>query len=169
MFSEPLWVTCLVREESLVNCGSVVTQVLLFLQEEKEESPPEAQVNEGNGENLKHCGHCRVLNGSNYTEPRPRPSTHPVRCPHLVPLPLTLPPPSLYRPPRALSGSQRSLATGNLKECCGPADSTTDSWFLYQWNISVSTLQWGREREFETKWKEGKKKIQKKQKQKAKL
>lgn len=87
MFSEPFWVTCLVREESLVNCGSVVTQVLLFLQEEKEESPPEAQVNEGNGENLKHCGHCRVLNGSNYTEPRPPPLYPP------SPLPPSSPPP----------------------------------------------------------------------------
>lgn len=43
-------------------------QVLLFLQKEKEESPPEAQVKEENGENLKHCGHCQVLNGSNYTD-----------------------------------------------------------------------------------------------------
>lgn len=44
-------------------------QVLLFLQKEKEESSPEAQVKEENRENLKHCGHCQVLNGSNYTDP----------------------------------------------------------------------------------------------------
>lgn len=42
-----------------------------------------------------------------------------------------------------LSGSQCSPATGEWKECCSPTDSTTDSWFLYRWNISVSTLQRG--------------------------
>lgn len=49
--------------------ASVFVQVLLLLQKEKEESAPEAQVKEENRENLKHCGHCQVLNGSNYTDP----------------------------------------------------------------------------------------------------
>lgn len=51
------------------HCSFDFLQVLLFLQKEKEESPPEAQVKEENRENLKHCGHCQVLNGSNYTDP----------------------------------------------------------------------------------------------------
>lgn len=49
--------------------ASVFVQVLLLLQKEKEESAPEAQVKEENRENLKHCGHGQVLNGSNYTDP----------------------------------------------------------------------------------------------------
>lgn len=87
-------------------------------------------------ENLKYCGHCQVLNGSNYTAPSPPPdfyllslSTSP-----LSPLFLSH---STHRhrtppPPLALSCSQCSLATGRVKERCGPTDSTTDSWFLYQ-------------------------------------
>lgn len=72
----------------------VVVQVLLFLQKEKEESPPEAQVKEENGENLKHCGHCQVLNGSNYTDPLLPPYLFPdPSAPPLYPSHLTLPPP----------------------------------------------------------------------------
>lgn len=52
-----------------IKCSSICLQVLLFLQKKKEESPPEAQVKEEIGENLKHCGHCQVLNGRNYTDP----------------------------------------------------------------------------------------------------
>lgn len=63
--------------------ASVFVQVLLLLQKEKEESAPEAQVKEENRENLKHCGHCQVLNGSNYTDP-----------PHHRPLSLSSYPPS---------------------------------------------------------------------------
>lgn len=86
-------------------------------------------------ENLKYCGHCQVLIGSNYTAP---PSWL------LSPLSLSTSPLSplflshythrhrTSSPLCALSRSQCSLATGRLKECCGPADSTTDSWFLYQ-------------------------------------
>lgn len=64
----------------------VFLQVLLFLQKEKEESSPEAQVKEADGDDLKHCGHCRVLNGSNYTKPSasiPPPRSSFLRPPHL--------------------------------------------------------------------------------------
>lgn len=107
-------------------CSFVSLQVLLFLQKEKEESPPEAQVKEEDGENLKHCGHCQVLNGSNYTDPQPLISFQ--LPPHLF-IPLTLFPLSLCTSPLALSlsRSQCSLATGELKEYCSPTDSTTDS------------------------------------------
>lgn len=53
------------------HCSFVSPQVLLLFQKEKEESPPAAQVKAENRENLKHCGHCQVLNGSNYTAPLP--------------------------------------------------------------------------------------------------
>lgn len=73
--------------------ASVFVQVLLLLQKEKEESAPEAQVKEENRENLKHCGHGQVLNGSNYTDPptahylfpaTPRPPPPPYSF-HLIP------------------------------------------------------------------------------------
>lgn len=121
----------------------VFLQVLLFLQKEKEESPPEAQVNEEEGENLKHCGHCQVLNGSNYTDPLSLISfqlpPHLFIPPHLIFLVTLYPPPSrslflvLSAPP----------ATGELKECCSPTDSTTDFWFLYRRKINVPALQRG--------------------------
>ena len=85
-------------------CLFVFLQVLLFLQKEKEESPPEAQVNEENGENLKHCGHCQVLNGSNYTDPPPPPPPSPASPSPLYP-PHLISPVTLYLPPRALSFS----------------------------------------------------------------
>lgn len=66
--------------------ASVFVQVLLLLQKEKEESAPEAQVKEENRENLKHCGHGQVLNGSNYTDP---PTAHYL-------FPATPPPPPPY-------------------------------------------------------------------------
>lgn len=86
-------------------------------------------MKEENGENLKHCGHCQVLNGSNYTDP-----PHPTLSP---PISVQLPPPHLFTPltlfPLSLctslalslslyllSRSQCSPATGELKECCGP-------------------------------------------------
>lgn len=83
---------------AVILCFFVPLQVLLFLQKEKEESSPEAQVNEENRENLKHCGHCQVLNGSNYTDP-PIPFLLPVTPSPLYPLSLCT---SL---PRALSFS----------------------------------------------------------------
>lgn len=83
---------CLSRK-SFPNCSFDFLQVLLFLQKEKEESPPEAQVKEENRENLKHCGHCQVLNGSNYTDPLSLISFQ--LPPHLFSL-------SLCTPPRAL-------------------------------------------------------------------
>lgn len=44
----------------------------------------------------------------------------------------TLFPPSLHPAPPQLSHSQCCPAAGRLKERCGPTDSTTDFWFLYQ-------------------------------------
>lgn len=94
----------------------VFVQVLLFLQKEKEESAPEAQVKEENRENLKHCGHCQVLNGSNYTDPPPQP----IISFQLPPLPsppysFHLIPRCHHVPPRlsslSLSRSQRSPAS----------------------------------------------------------
>lgn len=93
---------------------------------------------------------CRALHlPCPLVPPTPTPTRQPVHSPPLPPPPppppplLTSLPLSLYLPPRALSGSQCSPATGEWKECCSPTDSTTDSWFLYRWNISVSTLQRG--------------------------
>lgn len=73
--------------------ASVFVQVLLLLQKEKEESAPEAQVKEENRENLKHCGHGQVLNGSNYTDP---PTAHYL-------FPATPPPPPTTTTPLLLS------------------------------------------------------------------
>lgn len=75
-------------------------------------------------ENLKYCGHCWVLNGSNATAPQllsPRSlSTSPLFLSHY----------SHHHwnsPLCALCRSQCSHAAGRLKERCSPTDSTTDS------------------------------------------
>lgn len=60
--------------------------------------------------------------------------------------PLTLFSLSPCTSPLALSLSRSQCppsATGELKECCSPTDSTTDSWFLYRWRINVPALQRG--------------------------
>lgn len=98
--------------------ASVFVQVLLLLQKEKEESAPEAQVKEENRENLKHCGHCQVLNGSNYTDP---PTTahylFPATPPPLTSLLLSPHSPLSHVPPRlsSLSLSRSQRVTGTLQ------------------------------------------------------
>lgn len=73
-------------------------------------------------------------------------------CPlSLSSFPLTSSPPSPYSPCHHVPPPSRSLsrsqcppsATGELKECCSPTDSTTDSWFLYRWRINIPALQQG--------------------------
>lgn len=134
-------------------CVFPLLQVLLFLQEEKEESSPEAQVKEETGENLKHCGHCRVLNESNYTTPSSHPP--PLKDPSLISGPTTplhpFPPSPCLLPPRALSFLVLSAppAAAELKECRRPTDSTRDSLILLstknKQTVNKSTLHYNRE------------------------
>lgn len=106
----------------------VFVQVLLFLQKEKEESAPEAQVKEENRENLKHCGHCQVLNGSNYTDPPTAHYLFPATPPPLTSLLLS--PHSPLSPCTSPLEFSLSLSIPALpseyKECCSHSDSTTD-------------------------------------------
>lgn len=113
--------------------ASVFVQVLLLLQKEKEESAPEAQVKEENRENLKHCGHGQVLNGSNYTDPPTAHYLFPATPPHLL-TPFTSFPAVTCTSPLEFSLSL-SLDPSEWQERCSHSDST-DFQFLYRWKIN---------------------------------
>lgn len=123
-----IWVLCL------------FLKVLLFLQKKKEESPSEAQVRQdgdGRKSELETLWSLSSFKWKQLHRPPPPPLIS-FKLPLFTCLLLSLCFCHFVPPPHALSllfsRSQCSPATDELKECCSPTDSTTDSWFLYRQN-----------------------------------